>query len=184
MIRLASRRKRNGLSLIELIVAIVIIATAVLGVLSVMNLTTQRSADPLALEQAMLVGEAYVEEILLKPFLDPSSGTTNVCPTPETGGRIVYDNICDYNGLVDTGARDQLNQPVSGLEGYTVRVTVTGDSTVTLGPAAGPINNTGVLRVLRVDVRVQGPVDTDITLTAYRTNYNCNATGDAACLPL
>ncbi len=92
--------------------------------------------------------------------------------------------MCDYNGLTNAGARNQFNNPVSGLESYTVSVTVTGGATVTLGPADNQINNTGVLRVLRVDVRVQGPAATDMTLTGYRTNYNCNAAGDAACKPL
>lgn len=172
--------RRKGFSLIELIVAIVVIGAAVIGVLSVMSFTTARSADPALQEQAILIGESYLEEILLKPFLDPSAGTTQVCPAPDAGGRINYDNVCDYNGLSDVGARNQFNSPVSGLEAYTVSVTVTGDGGVTLND----INNTTVLRVLRIDVRVQGPAGTDITLTGYRTNYNCDAAGDAACLPL
>lgn len=175
---------RRGFGLIELIVAVVIIGTGVVGIMSAMSFLSARSADPAIQEQALLIGEAYLEEILLKPFLDPSAGTANVCPAPEAGGRSAYDNVCDYNGLTNAGARDQFNNPVSGLETYTVSVTVTGDATVTLGPASSQINNTGVLRVLRVDVRVQGPGATDMTLTGYRTNYNCNATGNAACMPL
>lgn len=175
---------RRGFSLIELIVAVVIIGTAVVGIMSLMSFLSARSADPALQEQALLIGEAYLEEVLLKPFLDSSAGTANVCPAPEAGGRSIYDNVCDYNGLTNVGARDQFNNPVSGLETYTATVTVTGDATVTLGPAASQINNTGVLRVLRVDVRVQGPGATDMTLTGYRTNYNCNAGGDAACKPL
>ena len=176
---------RRGFSLIELIVAVVIIGTAVVGVISLMSFLSARSSDPAIQEQAMLVGEAYLEEILLKPFLDPSANTTNVCPAPEAGGRSAYDNVCDYNGLSNVGVRDQFNNPVSGLETYTVSVTVTGDATVTLGPTSNQINNTVKLQVLRVDVRVQGPGGTDMTLTGYRTNYNCNAaTGDTPCKPL
>ncbi len=174
---------RHGFSLIELIIAIVIIGTAVVGIMSAMSFLSARSADPAIQEQALLIGEAYLEEVLLKPFLDPA-GAANVCPAPEAGGRSAYDNVCDYNGLTNVGARDQFNNPVSGLETYTVTVTVTGDAAVTLGPAASQINNTDKLRVLRVDVRVQGPGATDMTLTGYRTNYNCNAAGDAACKPL
>ncbi len=74
---------RHGFSLIELIVAIVIIGTAVIGVMSVMNFLSARSADPAIQEQALLIGEAYLEEIVAKPFLDPSAGTANVCPAPE-----------------------------------------------------------------------------------------------------
>ena len=181
------------MTLIELIVSIVIIGAATLGVLSVMSFTTRHSADPMVQEQATLIAEAYLEEILLKPFLDPSPNTTQVCPAAEVAGRINFDNICDYNGLADVGARDQFNVPVTGLENYTVGVTVTGDGTVQLGPTTSEINNTTVVRVLRIEVRVQGPRATDFTLTGYRTNYNCNVgatagpppkAGDAACLPL
>ena len=181
---------RHGFSLIELIVAIVIIGTAVIGIMSVMNFLAARSADPAIQEQALLIGEAYLEEILLKPFLDPTPKpeVTNVCPPQEAGGRSVYDNVCDYNGLVNVGARDQFNTPISGLEGYTISVTVTGDATVTLGPATNQIVNDGgsnpFVRVLRVDVRVQGPLGQNVTLTGYRTNFNCNVSKDKACLPL
>lgn len=188
------QRKQRAMTLIELIVSIVIIGAATLGVLSVMSFTTRHSADPMVQEQATLIAEAYLEEILLKPFLDPSPNTTQICPAAEVAGRINFDNICDYNGLTDVGARDQFNVPVTGLENYTVGVTVTGDATVQLGPAANQITNTAtVVRVLRIDVRVQGPRATDFTLTGYRTNYNCNVgadpgpppkAGDAACLSL
>lgn len=184
---------QRGFSLIELIIAIMIIGASVVGVLSMMNFLAARSADPMIQEQAMLIGEAYLDEILLKPFLDPSAGTANVCPAPETEGRSYYDNVCDYNGLTDAGApdgdgpRDQFGNPIADLGAYTVTVTVEPKATndaVTLGPAGSQISNTGVLRVLRVDVRVQGPGTMALMLTGYRTNYNCNATGDAACKPL
>ena len=176
---------RRGFGLIELVVAIVVIAVSVVGILSVMNFTVARSADPAVQVQATLIAEAYLEEILLKAFVDPSAGTTRICPAPETAGRIAYDNVCDYNGLVNAGARDQFNNPVSGLESYTASVTVTGDTSLTLGPSGtDQIDNTTVLRLLRVDVRVQGPGATDLTLTGYRTNYNCNSVSDTACLSL
>lgn len=175
---------QRGFSLIELIIAIVIIGASAVGVLSMMNFLAARSADPMIQEQAMLIGEAYLDEILLKPFLDPSAGTANVCPAAEAGGRSNYDNVCDYNGLTDTGVRDQFGNSIADLGAYTVTVTVTGDDTVTLGPADSQISNSGVLRVLRVDVRVQGPETMALMLTGYRTNYNCNVAGDAACKPL
>lgn len=181
----------RGFSLIELIVALMIIGSAVAGVLSMMSFLATRSADPMMQEQALMIGESYLEEILLKPFLDPSGNTTQVCPAPEAGGRGIYDNVCDYNGVTDVGPRDQFNNPIAGLEGYTVSVTVTLDGTVTLGPASSQVNNTGALRVLRVDVQVQDPANKAIVLTGYRTNYNCNdpaqqqgQQGNPYCLPL
>lgn len=171
----------RGVTLVELIVAIVIIGTAVGGILSVMDLTTRRSADPMIQQQAQLIAEAYLEEILLKKFYDPDTNT--VCTGTAEGSRANYDNVCDYNGLSDTtGARNQFGTVVTGLEGYNVAVTVTADGTVALGS----LNNTGAIRVLRVDVVVTHDSfpGVSVPLTGYRTNYNCNAPADAGCKPL
>lgn len=174
--------RERGVSLVELIVAIVIIGTSVAGVLKVMDYTTQHSADPMIQQQAQLIAESYLEEILLKKFYDPDS-PNNVCTGTAEGSRANYDNVCDYNGLSDTaGALNQFGAAVSGLEAYNVAVTVTGDGTVALGG----LNNTGAVRVLRVDVLVTHDTLTNVSvpLTGYRTNYNCNLAGDAGCKPL
>jgi MSHA pilin protein MshD len=174
-----------GLSLVELIAFIVIVGVAVAGVLSVMSYTTLRSADPMVQQQAQLIAESYLDEILLKPFVDPNAGTTQVCPAPEAT-RATYDNICDYNGLNDDGARDQLGSAVAGLEEYNVAVTVSGDSGVSIGPAADPVDNSTAVRVLRVEVTVthQNSPGFNLTLAGYRTHYACAAGGDTDCLPL
>jgi len=61
-----NRRRHAGLTLIELVISIVVIAFAVTGILLVMNKTTAHSADPLIQDQAVAIGEAYLEEILGK----------------------------------------------------------------------------------------------------------------------
>ena len=179
-----------GLTLVEMVMFILVISVGLVGVLSVMNFTTRSSADPMIREQALLIAESYVEEIVLKAFLDPSTPpVTQVCPTTspyKEASRSAYDNICDYNGLSDTGARDQFGNAIPGLESYNVAVTVSGGSTLSVGPAANPVNNTGAIRVLQVDVTVtNGNVPGfSLPLTAYRLNYNCSNAGDAGCQPL
>jgi len=178
------RDPARGATLVELVVSIAIIATGVAGILGVMNLTTRHSADPMIVQQAQLIAESYLEEILLKKFYDPD--TNNVCPAAE-GSRASYDNVCDYNGLSNnTGAVDQLGGAVPGLESYNVTVTVTADNTVTLGSGLSQINNTGALRVLRVDVVVTHDTVTgmSVALTGYRVNYNCNLAADPGCKSL
>jgi MSHA pilin protein MshD len=85
------------------------------------------------------------------------------CPAPEAS-RDLFDNVCDYNGLDDSGARDQFGAAIAGLSPYRVRVTVDSASAV-LGALTGPAN------VERVDIRVTHPLPLDITLTGYRTSY-------------
>jgi MSHA pilin protein MshD len=175
--------RARGVTLVELIVAIAVIGVGVAGVLAVMDVTTRRSADPMITQQAQFIAESYLEEILLKKFVDPDSDT--VCPTPEAS-RADYDNVCDYNGLNNTGAVDQLGGTVPGLESYNVAVTVTADNTVTLGSGVSEINNTGALRVLRVEVVVTHDTFTSVTvpLAGYRVNYNCNLATDPGCKPV
>jgi MSHA pilin protein MshD len=173
--------RARGVTLIELIVAIAVIGTGVAGILAVMDLTTRRSADPMVLQQAQLIAESYLEEVLLKRFTDPDTDT--VCPAAEVS-RIDYDNVCDYNGLSNgAGAIDQLGNPVPGLEGYNVSVTVSAAA----GVALGSINNAdGTVRVLRVDVLVTHDAfaGVSVPLTGYRVNYNCNLAADPGCKPL
>jgi MSHA pilin protein MshD len=171
-IRCADRARESGFSLLEVVMAILILGGALVGILSVTTFTMQHSADPMVQTQASMIAESYMEEILPGKFVDPTSNT--VCPPPPAN-RSGYDNICDYNGLSDTGARDQLGNPIAELANYNIAVTVTGDSTVTLNN----INNVGAVRLLRVDVVVTGPLDITVSLSAYRTNYNCyNPGGD------
>lgn len=152
--------RQRGVTLVELVVAIVVIGIAVSGVLLVMNYTTSHSADPMLEHQAVAVAESYLEEVLLKDYLDPDTGT--VCPSKEAS-RDLYDNVCDYDGLDESGARDQAGNAVAGLDNYRVRVTVDQDAALsTLSTSA---------QVLRVDVRVTSSSLVDLTLSGYRTNY-------------
>lgn len=167
---------QQGFSLIELVVAIVLIAVAVAGVMQVFITTTRRSADPMVREQAQLVAEAYLEEILLKKFYDPD--TSNVCPANE-GSRSAYDNVCDFSGLSEA-PHDQFGNAIGALAAYSVQVTVTRDNTVNLnGLTNGPAANE--IRVIRVDVAVTGPASQSVTLSGYRTNYQCNISTDTEC---
>ena len=187
-------RRQTGVTLVEMVIFIMIVSLSVAGILIVMTATTQRSADPMIQQQALLIAESYMEEILHKGFTDPNPGETQVCHTTvpfKEASRASYDNVCDYHNLNDTaGAVDQLGNTVTGLTAYNVSVSVigsVGDATA-LGPNASQINNTGALRVLRVDVEVthDDVSDFQMRLTGYRTNYYCastEVTGDAGCLP-
>lgn len=181
-------RRQVGVTLVEMVIFIMIVSLSVAGILIVMTATTQRSADPMIRQQAVLIAESYLEEILHKRFTDPSPGATQVCPTAlpyKEVSRASYDNVCDYDNLNDSaGAVDQLGNTVTGLTAYNVSVTVTGN--VGDATALNNINNTGALRVLRVDVEVthDDVPDFQMRLAGYRTNYYCSSTevtGNAGC---
>jgi len=177
----ANPRRAAGVTLIELIVAIVIIAVGITGVLSVFVTTISRSADPMLQQQAQLLAEAYLEEILLKKFFDPETGT--VCTLTAAGEtRITFDNVCDYHNLNNNPPRNQFDLQFPNLDAaYTVGVQV--DSAA--GVALGALNTAGgVMRVLRVDVTVNGPNNIVSRLSGYKVNYNCQTGLEPGCAPL
>ena len=148
---------QSGVTLIELVVVMIVISIALAGVLGVMNYSITHSADPMLRQQAIAIAEAYMEEITLKEYLDPGTGT--LCPAPEAS-RDLYDNVCDYNSLNDTGAEDQNGAAIGGLESYSVDVTV----------ASQPFG-TPAVNGLQIDVDVTDPAGESFTLTGYRAPY-------------
>ena len=148
-----ARSAQRGVTLIELVIAIVVVAIAVVGVLGVLTRNSSGSADALVRAQAMAIGNAYLEEALLKPFTDPDA-------TDGESARTSFDDVDDYNGLDDNGARDQLSNALSGLSGYRVQMSV-GSGTLGTIPAAS---------VKRVDVTVtHAAAGVTMTFSGYRT---------------
>ena len=171
--RPAGAGRQRGISLIDTIAAVVVIGIAVAAVLGIFKTTILHSVDPMTRQQAQLIAEAYLDEILLQKFYDPDTDT--VCPAPEAS-RNLYDNVCDYRNI-NEAPHDQFGNAIAALAAYTVVVTVTRDNTVVLNT----LNNGTVTNAIRVDVTVTGPNNASITLTGYRTNYNCNAAADPGC---
>lgn len=139
----------------------VVIAIALGGTLALHRNVALASADAMGLAQAGAIAEAYLEEALLRPVYDPDLGAGGgACPAPEAS-RALYDNICDYDGIDDAGARDQSGAATPGLGAFRVRVEV--DAGARLGDLAGAPD------VLRVDVRVTQGAAIDVALSGHRT---------------
>jgi MSHA pilin protein MshD len=145
--------RERGATLIELIISIVIIAIAAGAVLGVLSRSVGRSADAMVLAQAVSVAEAYLEEISLKPFVDPDGVDGETLRTD-------FDDVDDYNGLVDAGARDQFGTALAPLARYTVTVTVAPSTALTSVPGAD---------AERIDVRVTYAPNVTVALSGYKT---------------
>ena len=96
-----------------------------------------------------------MEEILLQPVAAPVG-----VPTPTA--RANFNDVDEYNGLVDVGACDQFGNPLPGLSGYTVSVAVVQTSALS-GIAAA--------NARRIDVSVTDPTGVLVTLSGYRANF-------------
>lgn len=148
--------RQHGMTLIELIISIVIIGIAAAALFSAMAAIGGRSADPLLRQQSLGIAEAYLEEILLKPYLDPTS--LAVCQAiPADRG--LFDDVCDYHGLDDAGARTVSGATIGALNGYRVQVAVQQQ------------NDWNNMPALRVDITVTDPAGQSLLLSGFRVCY-------------
>lgn len=176
-------RTQAGISLIELIMFIVIVSIGVVGILTVFNLTAQKSADPQVRRQMLAIAEALLEEVEFKPFTycdpdDPNAATAanaNGCtggaggandesklplgPDATDTSRAVYDNVSDYNGFSLATVSD-INGSNS-INGYSATVSVTQQQLEASIPLAAS---------LRITVTVTHGSDS-LSLSGYRLRY-------------
>ena len=150
-------RTNRAFTLLETLVTIIVLAVAGSALLGVYTSLVARSADPIVREQALAIAEAYMEEIRLKPFNDP-----DVPPDDAEAARNLFDDVEDYDGLIDDGARDQNGNLIIGLEDYDVEVTVDG------AVLAGVIADT---QSYLIEVEVDHPAIDPILLKSFRVNY-------------
>jgi MSHA pilin protein MshD len=141
-------------TLIEIVVAIVIVAIAATAILAAMASITMRGAEIMVRQQAVAVADAYLEEILLQPIAFPG-GTV---PT----SRASFNDEDQYNGLNDVGAHDQFGNAIAYLSGYNVSVAVT-QTTALTGIAAA--------QARQINVTVTDSNGVTVLLTGYRANF-------------
>jgi MSHA pilin protein MshD len=176
-------RSQAGISLVELIMFIIIVSIGVAGILTVFNLTSQKSADPQVRKQMLAVAEALLEEVEFKPFTycdpdDPNAATATDA-TACTGGaggpndesklplgpeasdtsRALFDNVSDYNGFNLPTATDINNS--NPVNGYSATVSVTQQQL----EASIPLDAS-----LRITVTVTHGSDS-LSLSGYRLRY-------------
>ena len=189
---MSTGKRQRGATLVELVVFIVVVGTAVVGVLTVLELSTKSSADPMVQKQALAIAEAILEEAQLQPFsyCDPDDANaatalgaadcTGGANGPNDEGRLPlgfeagetrtsaatpFDNVSDYNGLDIVGITDMTGAAIPGLGAYRARVTVANQALGAV-PAAD---------ALLITVRVDGPGDTIVVVDGYRVRYAPNA---------
>jgi MSHA pilin protein MshD len=183
------RHRQSGLTIIELIAFVVIVAVALVGVLTVLNVTVKGSSDPVLRKQGLAVAEAILEEVQSQPFTwcdpddlnAPIAMSYSACTSSENhvttginltyeagesrGGTVPFDNVSDYNGL-STSA----NIAGGGSAPYAASVAVIPAQLNGVGDAASA-SSAAVL----ITVTVVAGNDT-IQLQGYRTRYAPNAT--------
>jgi MSHA pilin protein MshD len=199
--RFRAALRQRGVTLVELILFIVIVGIALAGVITVMNLTTRGSVDPVRRKQALIIAEGLLEEVELAKFSycdpsDPEATDNNArpdaasCTVPERWGQVApeptgassgrpFDNVNDYVNAprVWVAAFDDAGGVLRDANGN--RIDVTGyTARLMISPAAlGGVGNAGDTdantEVLRITVQVSYDGQT-LTLDGYRARYAPN----------
>lgn len=158
---------QRGVSLIELIIFIIIVSTALAGILMVMNHTTMHSADTLVQKQAQAIAESMLEEIELQDFTSQFGPTVPVTQQNRTSA---YHIVTDYNNFATTGiyaADNTGNAPIAGLGNYNLTVAVA-HAALTPNPPAIAVP---AASSVQITVTVTDPTGQNTVMNGYRTAY-------------
>jgi prepilin-type N-terminal cleavage/methylation domain-containing protein len=143
------RACQRGVTLVELVVTIVVIATAGSALLGTLSYLSGQGSNYILQAQAQSIADAYLSEITGKCFAD-------CVPGPEAN-RQQFDDVTDYDGLDTPVATDEAGNVIGN---FRVRVNLTAGGLAAL-PAAS---------VWRVDVSVDYDNGAAVA-TGYRMNH-------------
>jgi len=170
--------KPHGATLIELIVAIVIMGIALVSLALAISLSTARSADSFWQVKVVELGQAYMEEILARRF-DEATPIGGV-PACEPGGtactgigidggetRPLFDDVDDYDGVNDSPPKDAEGNDRPNYIGYRVQVSV---AYVDAAEQAA-YSLDGAYDAKLITVTVSHPTGNALVFSAYKGNY-------------
>jgi Tfp pilus assembly protein PilV len=99
--RLAIQPAR-GFTLAEGMLAVVVLAMAAGAMMGPLSASYQQTRTMAQSTTAISMAQQLLDEILSKPFVDPSDLTTTPGPEADEPSRASFDNIDDYHGYHDT----------------------------------------------------------------------------------
>lgn len=177
------RVHKNGFTLIELIISIVIFAIALTIIVGLIAPQARQSAEPLMQLKASALGQSLMNEILSKsfdenserapPFRRCSETTLGALPCSELGDlgldgaetRTSFDDVDDYIELSGQAITNALGEELIEYQEFSLEVLVEYDSDYNASTSDG-----GVL-AKRITVAVISPLGERYGFTSYKANY-------------
>lgn len=145
-------QSQRGATLIELVIAIVVITAAAGTIVGLLATMSRNSASVMTQAQSASIANAYLNEIIALPVANPDG------PNPRAG----TNSVDDYPGcLTDDLVRDRKGNLVANLSSYRVNVFVS--QQVFNGLAASDVR--------QVEVVVTDPLGELTRLRGYRTDH-------------
>lgn len=107
----------RGFTLVEMIIAIVVIGVGLAGVLTAFKVASRSSADPVVDRQLLALAEGMLEEVLAQRFAATAGGATVGC------ARDGVNDVADYNGYSQPPCTID-GTAIAALAGYNLAVNV------------------------------------------------------------
>ena len=117
--RVEPRPAQKGFTLVEMLVAIVVLGVGLAGLLSAFGAAGRGSADPVVHKQLLAVAEGLLEEVLSKPYAAAPHSAPSGC------ARDTFNDVRDYHGYATNASVCAVDgTAVPTLAGYSVGVSV------------------------------------------------------------
>ncbi len=146
------RRRAQGFTLPEAILAIVVIGVGLAGLLLAFGTVARSSADPVLRKQLLAIAQEMLEEVQLKPYAAAANAAAAGC------ARDTYNDIGDFNGYSAAGICTVDGVRIAALANYSVQVAV----------VAGTLQGVAAAKSITVTVSNGGE---SLSLVGWRTDY-------------
>ena len=191
-----SKTAQAGLTLLEMVLTIVILAIALSGVTAMIASGISRSADTLIETRAAVLGQSYLEEILARRFDEKSSfsgippcrsGASQNCTSeglfgPDgEGSRTAFNDVDDYHGFVEGAGpaqplRDAAGKVRQGYDNFRIEVHVrylqlaAGEQEAMLGTGPDDLDQAQDAKLITLLV-THASYPQGWTFSAYKSNF-------------